>query len=118
MREPSNVTDAKAFPAGFAPRGCQHQCRGNPGQTGDADFGEGSGESKSSEDREGITREWIGPEVFQPSQIAAKCRKLQAPSSKLQTKTKLQIPGSFRAPCLIVWGLRFGASLELGTWSL
>src|SRR5258706_16177078 len=120
MRETSDVTDAKAFPAGFTPRGHQHQRRGDPGQTRNADFGKRSGEGKSSDDRQRITREWTGPKVFQPRHIAAKGGKLQAPSSKRQKSSKFQTftqrhfrtSMGFGAWSLVLWSFQFGLSLR------
>lgn len=55
MGEAGDVADAKALSSALAKGGGQHQGWGNPGQTRDANLGEGSGQEESRENCQRIT---------------------------------------------------------------
>ena len=94
MGQPGDISDPKALCARLAAGCYEHQRRRNPSQAGEADSGEGSGQQQSGEEGKRITalQERIGPEFFQPPQLAAKnCKGKQWGSSVIALSKKKSV---------------------------
>jgi hypothetical protein len=106
MSESGDVTEAKTFAAGFAERGCEHQARCNPGETGEIGIRKRDGEQKTGENRQRIpaAEERADRKIFQWPQLASKFFKDKFSRGGIRRLRRLTPMKKKSAPICVICG--------------